>query len=1434
MCAFAAKCSRSTARVRYARGEDELDAVDEFGQRIAADFIIVHKDSRLTETVVLVVRDEATGYIRAFPLVARDTDSTVRSLLSFMGRYAAGPCALFKSDNARELLSACATLGFTSEPSLERRWPHNAVLERELRTLEECTRALHIASGFQLHAGLWVHTVRYAAHTLNLFHPAVGIEGSRYVNAVGSEFEGMKLQLGQLVYYRLAPYLREKFQASAAPGIFAGWRFDSGPKSFRQVYQILDYGKLKNREPGFKKAISVPKEELHVPRGDPILPMFTAAETALSGFTQAEYEAIDFLDVPFSAVAPSTPVAKRHEYITLDRLIRLGATPGCKACKFDAVTHTPVCKARFDGLIKAEKIAASKSVKGAAPPDVERAEPSGESAPAAPEGAAAAPEAGRSSHDRPAAAGVMILPSGDNFAKVRLVLSEKFLANEKARHKTRRVGGLPGENVLIEYGCEDESEVSDACERCKVHCVSVSQSTLDLASQDNVQQVVAQAIPGVDAWFNIQCTHMTSHQSVNRDSHGPKYARKLSQRQAASKRMLTLALNVADHITCQGGRVSFEWGHDSGVLKQPEWVEFSSRHELSLVECVKGNKPVVIASNSKRVLECFAKTPSVDPSNDAASGIDPREYADLVVEALYPQRFFKRVPSFSATNALITKSLTRREWQSDPRALEAIKLEADGLRANETWDDSSVMTLQQLRSQARARGQKLRVAEVMTLCGLKHAELAPEFQRFKGRIVYRGDRVLDEFNNLVFFEETSTSPTGLVALNASLFWGSLPGHEVSCSDAVQAYLQSELREETYVILPKELWLEGWEQRFGGQTKLVVRLRKSLYGHPQAGRLWQEYLARILVSLGGQESREFPSNWFFEYSSGILILNIYVDDLSLCGLKKLHKPFWEALRARVKLDPECYIGREGVRVLGRMHCRYDGPMSTTMAFKMPEYAEQIVQTYCEITGTSPDKLRRVSTPCNAESAMTDEEIATQGDLHDSAARILMRCLWLARLCRPDISFAVTRLASRVTRWTAWEDRQTLRLVSHIHHTREVCMHASCSWDAPPVLNVYTDADFAACPYTAKSTSGIVAHIGTGSLAWPVMWQSRKQSSVARSTPEAELISMASAMFSEVINLQTFLGAAFKTPVPVVFHQDNEAALAILKIGYSAKLRHLGRVHRVNVASMSEILDQEHFSAEYIKSKDQLANGLTKIIPPAEWPEMLVQLCLSDASPQPAAVSKAVVDEAERFASNLPRKVTQDDLLALMTYLPGEDASRPTAADTTCFSTGAFAHGGGIAGLRQNVATFPNVTSVLCRFVRMVLPRHKFTAILLARGHVTLMHRDSFNEPGSRNAVIPLEEFQGGHLWIQSETGQFPCPDQSRGERGDILSWPAIFDPRRLHATTPCTKGRRTVIIAYTPRNVSKLSVEQRLELQRLASISDNGVETTSQVDSLNSM
>ena len=205
----------------------------------------------------------------------------------------------------------------------------------------------------------------------------------------------------------------------------------------------------------------------------------------------------------------------------------------------------------------------------------------------------------------------------------------------------------------------------------------------------------------------------------------------------------------------------------------------------------------------------------------------------------------------------------------------------------------------------------------------------------------------------------------------------------------------------------------------------------------------------------------------------------------------------------------------------------------------------------------------------------------------AARILMKMLWLARLSRPDLYFITGRLATKVTRWTRWEDKVLFR-------------------DEEPSLHVYTDADCGSCPFTSKSTSGIC--VETGSSRFPVFWSSRKQSSVARSAPEAEAIAMSAAMFSEAINIQSFLQHLLGYCCRTTYHQDNETWLTVLATGYSAQLRHCGQVHRVNIASMSEQIDDDLVVATYCPTKEQIANGLTRVIGPCDWPSMLVQLGL----------------------------------------------------------------------------------------------------------------------------------------------------------------------------------------------------------------------------------
>ena len=63
-------------------------------------------------------------------------------------------------------------------------------------------------------------------------------------------------------------------------------------------------------------------------------------------------------------------------------------------------------------------------------------------------------------------------------------------------------------------------------------------------------------------------------------------------------------------------------------------------------------------------------------------------------------------------------------------------------------------------------------------------------------------------------------------------------------------------------------------------------------------------------------------------------------------------------------------------------------------------------------------------------------------------------------------------------------------------------------------------------------------------FPLHWESLKQSSTARSTTEAETISLATAMFSKVENLQGHLAEILGFEIPVHYRQDNSTVIAIV--------------------------------------------------------------------------------------------------------------------------------------------------------------------------------------------------------------------------------------------------------------------------------------------------
>ena len=69
----------------------------------------------------------------------------------------------------------------------------------------------------------------------------------------------------------------------------------------------------------------------------------------------------------------------------------------------------------------------------------------------------------------------------------------------------------------------------------------------------------------------------------------------------------------------------------------------------------------------------------------------------------------------------------------------------------------------------------------------------------------------------------------------------------------------------------------------------------------------------------------------------------------------------------------------------------------------------------------------------------EEMKSVGELSNTCSQIVLKCLHLARIGRPDILWSVNRLARSITKWAKACDKRLIRLISCIHH---IHVNANC--------------------------------------------------------------------------------------------------------------------------------------------------------------------------------------------------------------------------------------------------------------------------------------------------------------------------------------------------------------------------------------------------------
>ena len=188
-----------------------------------------------------------------------------------------------------------------------------------------------------------------------------------------------------------------------------------------------------------------------------------------------------------------------------------------------------------------------------------------------------------------------------------------------------------------------------------------------------------------------------------------------------------------------------------------------------------------------------------------------------------------------------------------------------------------------IAAKARRTCQKVHVGQVFGICVEKGHELlsGSKGRRHKGRYVYQGNDVKDERGNFAVFQELSSNPATMQAVKTVSAYGCLPGNKAEQRDAEQSYVQSDFDHsfaETWARIPREYWPRKWIEL--GLKDAVVRLRKALYGHPDAGGLWERHCEAHLRTVGFTPIENWLSTYWHKDLQ--LLLVVYVDNFAMSG------------------------------------------------------------------------------------------------------------------------------------------------------------------------------------------------------------------------------------------------------------------------------------------------------------------------------------------------------------------------------------------------------------------------------------------------------------------------------------------------------------------------------------------------------------------------
>ncbi|KAL2250242.1 UNVERIFIED_CONTAM: Retrovirus-related Pol polyprotein from transposon RE1 [Sesamum indicum] len=336
-------------------------------------------------------------------------------------------------------------------------------------------------------------------------------------------------------------------------------------------------------------------------------------------------------------------------------------------------------------------------------------------------------------------------------------------------------------------------------------------------------------------------------------------------------------------------------------------------------------------------------------------------------------------------------------------------------------------------------------------------------ERCKARLVAKG------FNQVEGVDYTEIFSPVAKAVTVRLFFAlaAARGWVLEQLDVNNAFLHGYLQEDIYMTPPA-----GYKVDSG----LVCKLERSLYGLKQASRQWNVELTLKLQQFGFNQSAHDHCLFLLHTANGLVSLLVYVDDILLAGVdiddvKKVKAYLHQLFTIKDIGQARYFLGLEIAR------------NSQGIYLAQTKYVMDILAN----TGLTDAKIAATPLPPGLKlSSNTGSLLPTS----DSYRRLLSQ--YVNRPCE-----AHWKAALHVVRYL--KGSPSLGLFFPAANSLE--------------LQAFCDADWASCPDSRSSLTGFCVFLGPALISW----KTKKQSTVSRSTAEAEYRSLAATLQS--ISLRT---------------------------------------------------------------------------------------------------------------------------------------------------------------------------------------------------------------------------------------------------------------------------------------------------------------------------